>query len=215
MESIAHPRVRILHTSPNAPAIDMYIDHSLRVPGLTYGQISDYISLWPDRHRLQLFPSGQHRPQDVLTDDQFERLAPGLDYTVVAAGEVKDLRAFLFKDSAPLPVAGRERVPIPGRAQVRFLHASPDAPAVDVGVTGNPALFLQIGYTEMSPFKEVESGTYDVQVRRAGHEAIVTTLSQQAFAGGKRYTLVALGLLDGQPALQLMPVVDAVAVCPV
>lgn len=212
--SVVHPRMRVLHASPNAPALDVYIDDSPRFPNLTFGQLSDYVSLWPERHRLTVSPAGARRPEDALVDDKLESLRSGLDYTLVAMGDMKDLRMVLFDDSTPLPVEGRERVPARGRAKVRFLHASPDAPAIDVGVTGNPALFLQVGFTEATPFKELESGTYDIQLRRAGHDALIATLPQYAFAGGYRYTLLALGLVDGQPAFQLVPVVDALEVCP-
>jgi len=204
----------VLHAAPDAPALDVHIDDSLRVPNLGYGKISDYVSLFPERHRLRIFPTGTRRPEDVLVDDGLERLRSGLDFTIAATGSLQDLRAVMFVDSAPLPVEGRERRLAPGRTQLRVLHLSPDAPAIDVGVTGNPALFLQVGFTEATPFKELESGTYDIQVRRAGHDAIIATLRQYAVAGGCRYTLAALGLVDGQPAFQVMPLVDAVEVCP-
>lgn len=212
--SVVHPRVRVLHTSPDAPALDVYVDDSLRFPGIAYGQPSEYISLWPERHRLRIAPAGARRPEDTLFDEGLESLRSGLDYTLAIMGQVRSLRSVLIEDSTPLPVEGRERVPVVTRAKVRFLHASPDAPALDVGVTGNPVLFLQVAFTQVTPFKELDGGTYDVQLRRAGHDVPIARLPQYAFSGGNRYTLVALGLTDGQPPFQVMPLVDAFAVCP-
>lgn len=213
-ESVAHPRVRILHTSPGAPAVDVYIGESQKVAGLAYGQLSGYFALAAERQQLRVFASGSHRPEDVLIDDTLQRLRPGTDHTIVVLGQVRDLRAATFEDSTPLPVRGRERLPATEVAKVRILHAAPDAPALDVGVPGDPALFLQVGYGEASPYKEVESGTYDIQVRRAGHEAVVARLPRFDIAGGNRYTLVALGLLDRSPAFALAPIADAFEVCP-
>ncbi len=213
-ESVVHPRVRVLHAAPSAPALDVFVGGSLHTPGLAYGQVSGYVSLRPDRHRLRLFPAGQHRPEDVLVDEGMERLKSGLEYTIVAVGELRDLRIVLVEDCTPLPVMGRGGAPAPDVAKVRILHASPDAPALDVGVTGSPELFRQVGFTEVSPFRDVESGTYDIHARRAGHDAVVAILPRYAFVGGSRYTLVALGLVDGQPPIALMPVIDALVECP-
>jgi len=212
--SVVHPRVRALNASPDAPAMDVYIDDSLRFPNVAFGQITEYVSVWPERHQLRILPAGSHWPEETLVDEKLESLRSGLDYTVAIVGEAKDLRPLLIEDSTPLPVAGRERLPVATRAKVRFLHASPDAPALDVGVTGNPALFLQVAFTEVTPYRELESGTYDVHLRRAGHDTPVATLPHYSLAGGYRYTLVALGLVDGQPRFQIMPVVDAFEVCP-
>jgi len=212
--SVVHPRVRALHTSPGAPALDVYIDDSLRFPNVGFAQLTEYVSLWPERHRLRILRAGSHWPEDTLLDERIESLRSGLDYTLAIVGEAQDMHTLLVEDSSPLPVEGRERVPVATRAKVRFLHASPDAPAVDVGVTGNPALFLQVAFAQVTPFRELESGTYDVQVRRAGHDATVATLPQYTFAGGNRYTLIALGLVDGQPAFRIMPAVDAFELCP-
>lgn len=213
-EPIAHPRVRILHASPGAPAVDVYVGEEQKVASLAYGQLSPYFTLLPERHRLRIFPAGDHSPGDVLVDDTLPRLRPALEYTIVALGEPQDLRATVFEDSTPQPMQGRERAPAAELAKVRILHTSPDAPALDVGVTGNPDLFLQVGYGEATDFKEMEQGTYDVQLRRAGHDALVTTLPRYDITGGRRYTLVVLGLLDRPPALALMPVVDAFEVWP-
>ncbi len=212
--SVVHPRVRVLNTSPDAPPLDVYIDDSLRFPNVAYAQLTGYISLWPERHRLKILPAGAHSPESTLVEARLESLRSGLDYTVAIVGETSDLHTLLIEDSTPLPVEGREQVPVATRAKVRFLHASPDAPAVDVGVTGNPALFLQVAFAQVTPFKELESGTYDIHIRRAGHDAPVATLPQFAIAGGNRYTLVALGLTGGQPHFRVLPLVDAFEVCP-
>mgnify|MGYP002684669816 CR=1 FL=1 len=65
--SVVHPRMRVLHASPNAPALDVYIDDSPRFPNLTFGQLSDYVSLWPERHRLTVSPAGTRSGMRVVS----------------------------------------------------------------------------------------------------------------------------------------------------
>lgn len=213
-ESVVHPRVRILHAVPGAPPIDVYIGESQLVASLAYGRLSDYVSLLPGRHRLRVWPGGGHDPGDALVDDTLERLRSGLDYTIVALGEVPDVRALKFEDSTQPPVQGREGVPAAEVAKVRIVHASPDAPALDVGVPGNPGLFLQVAFGEATDWRQLEHGTYDIELRRAGHDASVARLPRYDIAGGNRYTLVALGRLDRPPALTIKSVVDAFEVHP-
>ena len=54
-------------------------------------------------------------------------------------------------------------------AELRVIHASPDAPAVDVyaeGVSG--ALITNLAYGETSDYLDLDPGTYNIQLRAAG-----------------------------------------------
>ncbi|PMP83067.1 MAG: cell wall anchor, partial [Chloroflexus aggregans] len=46
-----------------------------------------------------------------------------------------------------------------GTAKVRVIHASPDAPAVDVFVNGN-AVLTNVGFFAASPYLDLPAGTY-------------------------------------------------------
>mgnify|MGYP000285877340 CR=1 FL=1 len=48
-------------------------------------------------------------------------------------------------------------------AQVRVVHNSPDAPAVDVAVAGGPVLFSNVAFPDATGFAEVDAGTYDLE----------------------------------------------------
>jgi len=48
-----------------------------------------------------------------------------------------------------------------GTARVRVIHASPDAPAVDVWVQGAPA-FTGVAFAEITAFAQLPAGTYNV-----------------------------------------------------
>ncbi len=47
-------------------------------------------------------------------------------------------------------------------ARVRVVHASPDAPAVDVWVEGSVAL-SDVSFKEITDYAELDAGTYNVQ----------------------------------------------------
>lgn len=76
-------------------------------------------------------------------------------------------------------------------AQLRIVHASPDAPNVDV-LVDNASVLANVPYKTVSSYLPVTSGSRNLKVRAAGGTAVVidqnATLAQGAF-----YTVLATG----------------------
>jgi hypothetical protein len=87
--------------------------------------------------------------------------------------------------------------PQPGKAHVRFLHLSPDAPAVDITLTDGTVIFGDVAFGEYDGFLPLDSGTYDLQVRVAGTETVALELPGIVLTNGTIYTVFAKGLLSG------------------
>ncbi|CAM3484759.1 DUF4397 domain-containing protein [Pontibacter korlensis] len=85
--------------------------------------------------------------------------------------------------------------PASGKAHVRFVHLSPDAPNVDVVVQGGPVLFSDMEFKEASAFTPVDAGSYTVEVQPVNSDdaAVSATLNLQS---GKIYTVFARGFLS-------------------
>ena len=83
------------------------------------------------------------------------------------------------------------------KARLRFVHASPTAPAVDIYPKGSStAVAKGIAYGEASDFVEVDAGTVAFDLRAAGAKASVApafTTDDIAVDGAADYTLVAAG----------------------
>jgi hypothetical protein len=94
-------------------------------------------------------------------------------------------------------------------AKVRFLHLSPDAPAVGVYNTlTNAEVFAPRAYRATSAgtgatavnfanFTEIPAGTYSLDVRANAASAPVLVVPPLTFEAGKIYTVYAHGLLSG------------------
>lgn len=90
-------------------------------------------------------------------------------------------------------------VPTPPAA-VRVVHASPDAPNVDVLVDANTAL-TNVPFIGASDYLEVSAGTRRLRVRATGTTTTVIDASPELTASTS-YTVLATGLLaDIQPLL--------------
>lgn len=194
-----NPRVRAFHTSPDALAIDIYIDGTLTVPNLAFGQVSDYLTLEAGNHAMRIFPAGAGGQGRAMLNAELEDLKVGEDYTATLAGKMGHIHAMLLHDTTDIPAAGH--------AKVRALHASPDAPAVDIAVEGRPVVFKNVNYRHATDFVEVPAGMVDLEIRQAGRTDTIMVVPDYTLTAGSIYTFAALGLLEGQPAFMIMPLV--------
>ncbi len=92
------------------------------------------------------------------------------------------------------------------------LHASPDAPAVDIGPSGTSvSLVTDLTFAEISTPVQLKPGTYTLDFRAAGTTTVAATATTPALAAGERYLAVATGFLapeTGEAAFQLVPLAD-------
>ena len=84
-----------------------------------------------------------------------------------------------------------------GKAHVRFIHLSPNAPAVDITLTDGTVLFGNVAFKESAGFSPLDAGTYDLQVRVAGTETVVLELPDIKLDNGAIYNVFAKGLVSG------------------
>jgi len=108
----------------------------------------------------------------------------------------------------PLVLVDDNTAPASGQARVRFVHAGPDAPTVDVTLTDGTTLFDDVSFKEASAYISVAAGTYDLQVRDESGAVVVLTLADVTLAAGRVYTVFAVGLLAGDPALTALLTLD-------
>jgi LPXTG-motif cell wall-anchored protein len=192
-------RVRVVHASPDAPAVDVWVDGSVAFSNAPFKGITDYAELSPASYQVQVTPTGATEP--VVIDANLD-LAAGTDYTVVAVGLLDNIEPLVLVDNNSAPAAGK--------AHVRFVHASPDAPAVDIAVAnGGPVLFSNVAFKGVGDYLPVDAGTYDLEARVAGTDTVALSVPGVALEEGNVYTIFAMGLVEGEPALTAVPSVDA------
>lgn len=86
-----------------------------------------------------------------------------------------------------------------GEVQLRVVHASPGAPAVDVyAVGGETPLFADLEYTDTSDYISIPPGTYQVEVRVSGTDTVVFTTDNLPLADGDKITAIAAGVADAE-----------------
>ena len=199
-------RVRVIHASPDAPAVDVYANDGKVLSNVPFKTASDYLSVPAGAYNFKVFATGANPASDTAVIDADAALEAGKDYTVVALGKLADIKPGVFVDNNAAPAAGK--------AHVRVLHASPDAPAVDIAVKSGPVLFPNLAFEKQAGPSPVDAGTYDLEVRAAGTMTVALAIDDVTLEAGKIYDVLAVGLLNGEPALSALPIVTSPAAAP-
>jgi hypothetical protein len=189
--------VRVSHLSPNAPNVDVYVDGTAVLEDVPFGATSSYLELAAGDHTVEITAAGDPNTSvfsgDVTVD-------AGTDYTIAAIGEIGDDADEAFR---PLILEDDNSDPGGDTARVRAVHASPDAPAVDITVdsTGD-VLFDGVAFGEAA-YVEVPAGDYTLQIRgdTDSNDGDVVADFDVSLNGGQVYTAFAAGYLtpDDEP----------------
>jgi hypothetical protein len=190
--------LRVAHMSPNAPNVDVYVDGSAVLEDVPFGAVSDYLEAPAGDREVEITAAGD--PETSV----FQGTVPveaGQPYTVAAIGEIGEMADQPFE---PLVLEDDNSPPGDDTARLRAVHASPDAPAVDITVAGSgDALFDGVPFGG-SGYVEVPANDYTVQIRgdTEGNDGDVVADFDVSLSGGTVYTAFAAGYLspDDDPA---------------
>jgi hypothetical protein len=204
----SHATVRVLHASPDAPAVDIYLDDTA-VSALTnvpFATLSDYLDVPSGDHNVKVYATGTTTDPVIDVD---VTLAAGTAYTIAATDAVAAITPQVLVDD-PSPDCDT--------AQVRVVHFSADAPAVDIapaGATPDEAVIKNLAYPDASDYVALPGGTYDLEVRPAGDTAVALDLPGVAVEDCMAYSVFAIGSAAdpavGGNALQVVVGLDASA----
>jgi hypothetical protein len=186
--------VRVVHASPDAPNVDVWVDGEIVLTDVPFTAVSDYLALPAGDYNIQVTATGATDPV-IDADLTFEA---GTSYTVAAIGPLADISATVLTD---------DRTPADGQAKLRVFHASPSAPAsVDVAVTDGPILVEGLAFPEATDYLTVDPGTYPLEIRAAGETEAALTL-EATLAAGENYTAIAMD--GGEAGVQVIVATEA------
>jgi hypothetical protein len=190
--------VNVVHASPDAPAVDVYVDGEVAIEGLAFGSASGFVALPAGDYNVQVAPTGTSAEEAVIDADL--TLEGDMAYEVAALGPVAEITAGVFP--VDVSAVGTDE------SSVRVVHASPDAGAVDVALQGGDVLVENLEFPNASDYLLLPAGTYDLEVRPTGTEDVALDLAGTEIPAGVAVSVYAIGTVaDG--TLAALPVVAA------
>ncbi|MBX5449008.1 DUF4397 domain-containing protein [Thermogemmatispora sp.] len=183
--------VRVVHASPAAGSVDVFVDGGKLLSNFTFGTVTDYVSVAAGPHRIQVAPAG--KGIDAAVINQTVSVDADMAYTVAAIGDsASNLGLQAFVDNNQLSS---------GMAKVRVYHLSPNAGPVDIA-TGGKTVISGLTYKNASDYLSVPPGSYTFDVTAT--QANATVPVSATLQSGMVYSVFAVGLYKGTPELKFV-----------
>jgi hypothetical protein len=188
-----YAKILVTHASPDAPGVDLLVDGAKQnSAALTFPNSTAYIQLEAGTRNIKVNVAGT--TTSVINADL--NFSKDKNYSIFAVDSVSKISAIVLEDDLTAPAAGK--------AHVRFVHLSPNAPAVDVAVASSgDVVFGDVLFKENTAFTPLDAGTYNLDVRVAGTSTVALVLPAITLEAGKIYTVFAKGFLGGTGAQEL------------
>jgi hypothetical protein len=180
----------VIHASPDAPGVDILVDDVLvsdvlAESFLVYPKNTGYLAVTAGTRNIKVNVNSSGATV-IDADLDFSK---DMSYSIFAVDSAANLSALVLEDNLTSPASGN--------AHLRFIHLSPDAPAVDITTDTGAKVFENKSFKEYTAFTPLAADTYNLQVRLAGSETVVLDLPGIVLEDGKIYTVFAKGFVGG------------------
>ncbi|WP_027483171.1 DUF4397 domain-containing protein [Deinococcus pimensis] len=184
--------VRVVHASPDAPAVDVYVDGTRTVANAAFKAATPYGEVPAGKHKVMVTAAGDKNTVVIEADVD---LKAGTYYTVAAVGYLKNIRPKIFTATG----LNMDK----GKAEVNVYHLSPNGPRVQalaVDMNNAPLLKTGLAYGNKGTLLVNPMGVNLNVVPFGMTTPVVKNLSGISVAGGKSYSIFAVGLVGGTGA---------------
>lgn len=185
-------KVRFVHASIDAPNVDIYIDGVRILQDFSFKEASNYLSLPAGRHQVDIYPAG-NMVSTVLS--RKINIVHGKQYTLIPTGYVKNIKWLALEDDPRVPR---------GETKVRFIHLSPDAPAVDIAVKDRDVIFPNISFRKHTNYLAISPMTVDFEARITGSSNVALPIPQVQLQPNKVYSILIVGSASSKPELEAL-----------
>jgi hypothetical protein len=176
-------QVRVVHASPDAPNVDVYVDNTLAISNLPFGQATALLPVPGGTRNIKVRPAGANAPVVIDANVTLTNCAA---YEISATGFLASIQAQVYEIDRSK--TGNST------ARVRAIHNAPDAPPVKVFVAGSTTpLFDTFAFPNATAFAEVPAGTYDLEIRVASNNNLVRAIPGVALTGKTIFDIFAIG----------------------
>ncbi|WP_277555097.1 DUF4397 domain-containing protein [Halobaculum limi] len=184
--------LRIVHASPDAPAVDVLVNNETVADDLAFGNSTGYLEVGAGDYNVTVTTADG----ETVVYEGSLTVPPRSITTIAASGEVGEnatepFDLVTYSDDAYTPEEEE--------AAISVIHLSPDAPAVDVTVEGTDVVLADnVSFGDATDYLTVPEGEYTVEIRAASEDnngTVVATVDVE-LDEETAYTAYAVGYLD-------------------
>lgn len=180
--------ITVIHASPNSPAFDFVLDNQRILdpigPEFVYGKRIPYFRAFSGSRLARVYEKNNF----ITPLHEVElKLISGNYYSLFIGGTKESLTSLIIEDDLTKPLEGK--------ARIRFVNLSPDAPALDFDITENTTLASDKKFNEYTSFQEVDAGSYEASIKSHSGNSINLPVDLE-LEDGKIYTIWAKGLIN-------------------
>jgi hypothetical protein len=202
--------LRIAHLSPDTPAVDVCLApagsqafgqtpllRGLGVTGLSYPQVTAYVDVPAARYDVRVVHASTGScATAAIPDTTGLAVTADLTATVAAIGDLEPAGAAAHDPALRLAVFADTAAVAADKIELRFIHASPGTPAVDVGLgtgAGFQPLFTGVGFGDRGHLEAGPLPAATVTARVSGTTTDALSIAHVGLAAGSITTAFAIG----------------------
>jgi len=174
---------RILHASPDAPDLDVYINRTRVANNLAYAQFS--ARRWCIAATIMLaraFPANADPNVTLPLVSTNVELMVDRSYVIAIAHSVQELQVVPLENPAPPPV---------GQFSLRLANLAAGIGDLDLAITGGSVWLFNVTFPTAQTTTQ-PAGTYALEVRQAGTPDVLIPLGSLRFRSRDRRTIYVL-----------------------
>ncbi len=208
VDSTPQPRVRMIHATPDAPALDIYDSSTALAYNLGFGTLTSYIPLTSGNHTIAAATAGSK--QTLISSRT--TFASAAQYTILLGGATGSLQQLILPDQAQPAPAGQVSLRIldqaarPGAVDIYLIPAGQKLATLTPFLTG-------VAFNTNTGYLDIPNGAYTLVIVPAGtlptSAAASYTGAQITYPSGSARTIL---LIDQQLAassgLQVITAID-------
>ena len=200
--SAGSSRVRVAHAAPLAGEVDVYVtapgaDLTAEAPLTTFDFLGDFgpAEVPAGDYQIRVTVSGD--PTAVAFDSGTVTLVDGDDLVIAAVENTGPGTSPI--NLSLLTGAGSAMIyDVAAPADLRVVHASPDAPSVDVVVNDDfaaPAV-AALAFPDFTGFLSLPPATYNTKVTASGNPGVIPIDADLTLEAGPTYSVIAVDFLS-------------------
>lgn len=183
----------IINASPGLQPFDFVIDNQIVNQGaFDFTERLPYVNIYSGNRKIGIY---KDQTADSLKTGVI-KAEPNKVYSVYVIGQPSSLEFLTIRDSTGAPAVGK--------AQIRFLNLSVNAPALKLNYGVDSTLFNSINYKNRSNFVEIPGGkSYNFTIKSDDANGKTAGSNNVLIESGKIYTVWASGLYNNTDSLKL------------